>query len=90
MNRYVEDDEEPVELQTIDEARGRPRRSTGCERCGPSATAAPVDAALAAVRDAAAGRGNLLYPMQEALRSRATLGEVSDALRGVFGVPPSR
>jgi methylmalonyl-CoA mutase N-terminal domain/subunit len=29
---------------------------------------------------------NLLYPMKEALRADATLGEISDALRGVFGV----
>jgi methylmalonyl-CoA mutase N-terminal domain/subunit len=37
---------------------------------------------------AAAGRGtqNLLPPMKEALRAHATLGEVSDALRDVFGV----
>ena len=27
-----------------------------------------------------------MYPMKEALRANATLGEVSDALRGVFGV----
>ena len=32
------------------------------------------------------GTGNLLYPMKEALRVGATLGEVSDALRDVFGV----
>jgi methylmalonyl-CoA mutase N-terminal domain/subunit len=28
----------------------------------------------------------LLYPMKEALRANATLGEVSDALREVFGI----
>jgi methylmalonyl-CoA mutase N-terminal domain/subunit len=27
----------------------------------------------------------VLYPMKDALRARATLGEVSDALREVFG-----
>jgi methylmalonyl-CoA mutase N-terminal domain/subunit len=37
------------------------------------------------VGDAAAGTRNLLPPMREALRVRATLGEVSDVLRGVFG-----
>ena len=45
-----------------------------------------VDAALAAVEAAASGSDNLLPPMREALRARATLGEVSDALRRV---PPS-
>jgi methylmalonyl-CoA mutase, N-terminal domain len=38
------------------------------------------------VRAAARGTDNLLYPMKESLRAGATLGEVSDALRDVFGV----
>ena len=44
-----------------------------------------VKAKLADVTDAARGTQNLLYPMKEALRANATLGEVSDALREVFG-----
>jgi methylmalonyl-CoA mutase N-terminal domain/subunit len=47
---------------------------------------AAVQAALAAVAECARGTDNLLYPMKEALRAGASLGEVSDALRGVFGV----
>jgi methylmalonyl-CoA mutase N-terminal domain/subunit len=42
--------------------------------------------ALADVQAAARGTQNLLYPMREALKRHATLGEVSDALREVFGV----
>jgi len=38
------------------------------------------------VADAARGTQNVLYPMKEALRADATLGEISDALRGVFGL----
>ncbi len=45
-----------------------------------------VRARLAEVADAARGTQNLLYPMKEALRANATLGEVSDALRDVFGL----
>ncbi|MCB1000663.1 MAG: methylmalonyl-CoA mutase [Acidimicrobiales bacterium] len=45
-----------------------------------------VKARLQDVADAARGTQNLLYPMKEALRADATLGEVSDALREVFGV----
>jgi methylmalonyl-CoA mutase N-terminal domain/subunit len=37
------------------------------------------------VEVAARGTDNLLPPMRAALRARATLGEVSDVLRGVFG-----
>jgi methylmalonyl-CoA mutase N-terminal domain/subunit len=45
-----------------------------------------VAASLEAVRAAARGTDNLLYPMKQALKANATLGEVSDALRDVFGV----
>ena len=44
-----------------------------------------VDAALADVEAAARGTQNLLYPMKTALARMATLGEVADVLRGVFG-----
>jgi methylmalonyl-CoA mutase N-terminal domain/subunit len=44
-----------------------------------------VDAALASLEAAARSDGNLLYPMREALGAYATLGEVSNTLRGVFG-----
>ena len=46
---------------------------------------AAVDEKLARLEETARGSENLLPPMREALRVRATLGEVSDALRGVFG-----
>jgi len=46
---------------------------------------AQVSARLAEVSETARGTGNLLPPMKEALRAGATLGEVSDALREVFG-----
>ena len=46
---------------------------------------AKVNTLLEEVRTVARGTGNLLVPMKEALRAHATLGEVSDALRDVFG-----
>ncbi len=45
-----------------------------------------VAARLADLTTAARGNSNILYPMKEALRVHATLGEVSDALREVFGL----
>jgi methylmalonyl-CoA mutase N-terminal domain/subunit len=45
-----------------------------------------VDRALAALRDAAEGTDNLLPHMREALSHYATVGEVSNTLRSVFGV----
>jgi methylmalonyl-CoA mutase N-terminal domain/subunit len=47
---------------------------------------AAVDSALADVAAAARGTQNVLVPVREALKAMATLGEVSDVLRTVFGV----
>ena len=41
--------------------------------------------ALAAIKRAAEGTDNVLYPLRDALRADATLGEVCDALRDVWG-----
>jgi methylmalonyl-CoA mutase, N-terminal domain len=46
---------------------------------------AAVDAALDALKKAATGDDNVLYPMKEALRALATVGEVCGALREVWG-----
>jgi methylmalonyl-CoA mutase N-terminal domain/subunit len=84
VNRFQEAGELSVELQQIAQkelARQIDRvRELRADRDG-----ADVDRWLGAVEDAARGTDNLLYPMKEALRARATLGEVSDALRRVFG-----
>jgi methylmalonyl-CoA mutase N-terminal domain/subunit len=45
-----------------------------------------VTRTLDALSKAAAGEDNVLYPMREALRARATIGEVCTALRAVWGV----
>ena len=47
---------------------------------------AVVTACLEDLRAAARSTDNVLIPMKAALRANATLGEVSDALRDVFGV----
>ena len=45
-----------------------------------------VNARLADLETAARGSANVLYPMKDALKAKATLGEVADVLRDVFGV----
>jgi methylmalonyl-CoA mutase N-terminal domain/subunit len=84
VNRFQVHEEHEHELQRIGEdevARQVERvRVLRARRDQPA-----VDAALAAVRDAATGDANLLPPMKDALRACATLGEVSDVLREVFG-----
>ena len=84
MNRFVDPQERAIEVLRIGEAEverqvGRVR-ALRAERDG-----AAVARALAEVEEAARGTTNLLPPMREALRARATLGEVSDVLRAVFG-----
>jgi methylmalonyl-CoA mutase N-terminal domain/subunit len=44
-----------------------------------------VSELLVKITEAARGDVNLLYPMKEALMAKATVGEVSDALRTVWG-----
>ncbi|HLK01145.1 MAG TPA: methylmalonyl-CoA mutase family protein [Streptosporangiaceae bacterium] len=44
-----------------------------------------VRKAVAVMKDTADKGGNVLYPLAEALRARATLGETCDALRDVWG-----
>jgi methylmalonyl-CoA mutase, N-terminal domain len=84
VNRYQDPDERSVEIQRIGEeevARQVERvRALRARRDRSS-----VEAALSEVEAAARGTANLLPPMKRALRARATLGEVSDALRTVFG-----
>jgi methylmalonyl-CoA mutase, N-terminal domain len=91
VNRYRTDDELHPELLRIDEAirQGQVDRIEQVKR---DRDQAAVDTALDEVREAAGGRTNLLVPMREALRRRATLQEVCDVLRDEYGayVPTER
>jgi len=84
VNRFVTESDEPVEIQRLDEEHVRQQIARLGDLRRDRDTAA-VERALKEVEETARGSDNLLYPMREALRSRATLGEVSDALRRAFG-----
>ncbi|MGH2724696.1 MAG: acyl-CoA mutase large subunit family protein [Actinomycetota bacterium] len=84
VNRFREDREEPVELLRLDEGQ-IDRQIDRLRKLRAARDQPAVDRALAAVEETARGTGNLLYPMRDALEARATLGEVSDALRRVVG-----
>jgi methylmalonyl-CoA mutase, N-terminal domain len=85
VNRYVEDEEEPIELHHLDpEAERRQLERTARvrgERNGEEAAAA-----LGRVRETARGEANLLPPMRDALRARCTIGEICETLREEFGM----
>jgi methylmalonyl-CoA mutase N-terminal domain/subunit len=84
VNRFVEADEEHVELQQLGQEEVA-RQVDRLRRLRADRDDGEVRRALAGVRETARGTGNLLPPIREALRARATLGEVSDVLREVFG-----
>ena len=84
VNRFAEAEEEHVELHRLDpESEARQIARTARVRAERDATAAA--AAIDEVRRVAAGSGNLLPPMREALRTRCTVGEICNALRDEFG-----
>ncbi|MCW2505767.1 MAG: methylmalonyl-CoA mutase [Actinomycetia bacterium] len=84
VNRFALDEEEAYEPLRADpsiEAGQRDRLA----RLRSGRDQAAVDGHLAAIRAAAGGTANVLYPIREALRARATVGEVCNALREVWG-----
>ncbi|MEU1133302.1 methylmalonyl-CoA mutase family protein [Streptomyces sp. NPDC005900] len=85
VNRFRLDEEEPYEPLRVDPAI-EARQTARLARLRAERDRAAVDAALAALTDAAKGDANVLPPMKDALRARATVGEVCDALRAVWGV----
>ncbi len=85
VNRFVDDHPEPAEVFPIDPELQR-RQAERVGRFREERDQAAVAAALDDVRAAARGTQNVLPPTREALRRNATLGEVSDVLREIFGV----
>jgi methylmalonyl-CoA mutase N-terminal domain/subunit len=85
VNRYVRPDDEVYEPLPVDpaieEQQGRRLADLRAQRDQDE-----VDRLLDLLRDAARGTDNVLYPMHDALRARATVGEVCNALREVWGV----
>jgi methylmalonyl-CoA mutase N-terminal domain/subunit len=84
VNKFADATNDPNEVFPIDVELQR-SQIAAVKKLKADRDQAAVDAALSDVEAAARGTQNLLVPMKVALRSMATLGEVSDVLRGVFG-----
>jgi methylmalonyl-CoA mutase N-terminal domain/subunit len=84
LNRFGIDEEEKYEPLRVNPAIEEEQRRR-LERLRSERDNNAVARALDAVREAAQGRANVLYPMKDALAARATGGEVADALRSVWG-----
>ena len=89
VNRYTVDDEEPYEPLRVD-PRIEEAQAAVLDRIRRDRDQAAVREHVDAVSKSAEGDANVLPPIRGALRAGATLGEVCDALRQVWGVyrPP--
>ncbi len=86
VNKYRLDAHDEIEARDIDNVAVRDGQIQRLQKIRAGRDAAAVDAALAALTAAAGdGSGNLLELSIQAMRVRATVGEVSDALENSFG-----
>jgi methylmalonyl-CoA mutase, N-terminal domain len=85
VNRYELEEESPIPILRIDPALEQQQiervRSLRARR-----DSAAVEAALAELRQAAAGDRNLMEPIIVAAKAYVTMGEMCDTLREVWGV----
>jgi methylmalonyl-CoA mutase N-terminal domain/subunit len=84
VNRYVADDEKPIPTLRIDPEIERTQVAR-LNALRARRDSAQVQAALAELTRRAATTENLLPAILTAVEARATVGEISDALRAVFG-----
>ena len=84
VNAFEQEKEKPIPLLHMDESLERKQverlRAVRAKR-----DPAKWQAALKKVEDAARGTGNLMPPIVEAVEANATVGEISDAMRHVYG-----
>jgi methylmalonyl-CoA mutase N-terminal domain/subunit len=84
VNAYIETDEEPIPILYIDDT-AHDRQMARLEDLKKTRDNARVARSLDALRTAARGRDNTMYPLLECVRAYATIGEMCDALRDVWG-----
>ena len=86
VNKYKLAKEDPIEILDVDNVKVRDGQIARLKAIRASRDEANVQAALQALTDSAeSGQGNLLDLSIQAMRLRATAGEVSDALEKIFG-----
>jgi methylmalonyl-CoA mutase N-terminal domain/subunit len=85
VNRFADEAAEELQPLGVDPALEERQKEELAERRA-SRDSDAVDRALTRVEETAKAPTNLLHPMKEALAAGATVGEVSNALRRVFGV----
>jgi methylmalonyl-CoA mutase, N-terminal domain len=84
VNDYVAE-EKGIEILQIDETVAE-RQAVRLRKLRAERSGAEVERRLDALRKAAAGDANLMPHIYDAVKAYATLGEICDALREVFGI----
>jgi methylmalonyl-CoA mutase N-terminal domain/subunit len=84
VNGFVTRDEQPIEILQIAQS-ARDSQCAKLKKVRADRDCARVERALDNLKRAARGEENTMPPIIEAVRSYATLGEICDALRDVFG-----
>ncbi|OWW04528.1 methylmalonyl-CoA mutase [Rhizobium sp. R72] len=86
VNKYRLETEQEIEILAIDNTAVRSAQIKRIDATKRRRDGAAVQAALDALAQmASSGHGNLLAAAIEAARARATVGEISDAMRRAFG-----
>ncbi|MDR6101170.1 methylmalonyl-CoA mutase [Agrobacterium larrymoorei] len=86
VNKFRLENEEPLDILDIDNSAVRASQIKRLETVRRQRNPASVEKTLATLSEVArTGQGNLLEAAVEAARARATVGEISDAMRAVFG-----
>jgi methylmalonyl-CoA mutase N-terminal domain/subunit len=84
VNKYVTDQVDDVDILKVD-PESEERQLKRLAEFKAARDDAELERTFGDLRDTAAGDGNLLYPIREALRAGGSIGEVCGAMRDVFG-----
>jgi methylmalonyl-CoA mutase, N-terminal domain len=84
VNDFVQEDDEPIPILYIDDTTAD-RQLARLVELRQSRDNAAVRRTLDALKAAAGNRANTMYPLLDCVRSYATVGEMCDALREVWG-----
>jgi methylmalonyl-CoA mutase, N-terminal domain len=84
VNDYVQEDEAPMPILYIDESTAE-KQLARLEQLRKTRDSDGVARSLEALRTTARANGNTMYPLLDCVRAYATVGEMCDALRQVWG-----
>jgi methylmalonyl-CoA mutase N-terminal domain/subunit len=84
VNRFEVEEEKPIPIQRIDPSL-EPKQVERLRALRAKRDAGPWKAALTGVEDAARSGANVMPRILSAVEASATVGEISDAMRRVFG-----